>query len=101
MTRELKNEETRMIAIKGIRRTGKSSLLRVGLRKSGLPYIILDARAFGLFSPDHTYDLVASSLSKLIDEHRSIARLLKKVKGISISGVNVDFSSKDRQLSTY
>ena len=44
LKKELKDPLTRMIVIKGIRRVGKSSLLRVVLSDVGLPYILVDLR---------------------------------------------------------
>ena len=98
LTRELKSEETRMIVIKGVRRTGKSSLLKVGLAESKAPCLFLDARAFGPFSPDQVYDLMADSLSKLIEKHRTLRELLRKVRGVSIAGVRIDFTSRNRPV---
>jgi len=60
-----------MIVVKGLRRTGKSSLLRVGLSECGFPYLLIDSRALGSFSPDRAYDLMASSLSKLVERVRT------------------------------
>jgi len=96
LVRELKKPETRMIVVKGIRRTGKSSLLRVGLAESRLPHLLLDARAFGPFSPDQLYDMVANSLSKLAARYRALENLLQSVKGMSVSGVTVNFTAKSR-----
>lgn len=96
LNRELKSRETRMIVIRGVRRTGKSSLLRVGLEESKLPCLLLDARALGPFSPDQIYDIMAGSISELVGKHRVLRKVLQKVKGISISGINVDFTSRER-----
>jgi len=98
LVRELRREETRMIVIKGVRRTGKSSLLQVGLEESGVPYLLIDARALGPFSPEQVYDLMANSLSELIVKHRALRKLLEKVRGISIAGVEVEFVSRDRPV---
>jgi len=90
-----------MIVVKGLRRTGKSSLLRVGLSECGFPYLLIDSRALGSFSPDRAYDLMASSLSKLVERHRSLLEFLRKVREIYISGgvaaVSVEFLSRERQ----
>jgi len=94
LVRELRREETRMIVIKGVRRTGKSSLLRVGLEEAGLPYLLLDARALGPFSPERVYDLMASALSKLVEKHRTLRELLGRVKGVSVAGVKAEFVSR-------
>ncbi|MEM2194028.1 MAG: ATP-binding protein [Candidatus Methanomethylicia archaeon] len=94
--RELRSNETRMIVIRGVRRTGKSSLLRVGLLESGFPHIILDARKFGIFSSDYIYDIIADSLSKLVEKYKSITRYLGKVRGLSLAGFEVSFTSRDK-----
>ena len=96
LVRELKSPETRMIVIRGVRRTGKSSLLKVGLAESKLPYALLDARAFGPFSPDQIHDLIADSLSKLTERYGALRDILMRVRGISVAGVGVDFVSRDR-----
>lgn len=98
LVRELKRPETRMIVIRGVRRTGKSSLLRVGLADSGLPWLLLDARAFGPFAPDHIYDLLSDSLSRLAERYRTLKKVLGKVRGISISGIKVEFASRERPV---
>ena len=98
LTRELRSMETRMVVIRGVRRTGKSSLLRIGLAESKLPHLLLDARTFGPFSPDQIYELMANSLSELIEKHRAIGEILRRVKGISIAGSRVDFVSRDRPV---
>ncbi|MEM0025535.1 MAG: ATP-binding protein [Zestosphaera sp.] len=92
LIKELNNQSTRMIVIKGVRRTGKSSLIRVGLSMSGLPHVILDARKFEYFSVDTFYDMLASSLSKLLETRKSVSKYLKSVKGVSISGLTLEFS---------
>ena len=38
-------EGTRLILINGARRTGKTTLLRLGLEESGRPYLLIDARS--------------------------------------------------------
>lgn len=95
--RELRCRETRMIVIKGVRRTGKSSLLRVGLAEADVPSLLLDARALGAFSPDQIFDLVAGSLSKLLEKHGAFKKLLEKVRGIKITGLEVEFATGNRQ----
>ena len=37
----LNDDSTRMIRISGLRRTGKSSLLRVGLKKAGARHVLI------------------------------------------------------------
>lgn len=95
--RELKLPDTRMIVIKGIRRTGKSSLLRVGLELSNLPYVIIDVRSLGYLTPDNFYDMFAEALTELIKREKGVLSFLTRVRGLSISGVSVEFTERNRR----
>jgi AAA+ ATPase superfamily predicted ATPase len=94
LVRELSNQTTRMIVVKGVRRTGKSSLIRVGLSMSGLPHVILDARRFEYFSVDAFYEILADSLARLLESRRSVSKYLGMIRGISISGLTIEFGSR-------
>jgi len=61
----LRDSTTRIIVIRGLRRTGKSSLLRVALNKTGSKYILIDSREL-------------SSLSRRAFE----SRLFEKLRGL-------------------
>jgi hypothetical protein len=98
LIRELKSEETRMVVIKGVRRTGKSSLLRVGLAELKAPSLFMDAREFGPFSPDLLYELMADSLSRLVARHRVLRELLGRIEGVSVAGVRIDIVRRKRPV---
>lgn len=100
LIRELRSQSTRMIVVKGVRRTGKSSLIRVGLNVSGLPHAILDARRFEYFSVDMFYDILSDSLSRLLRTRKSVSKYLEVVKGISISGFSLEFSFRGGGILT-
>lgn len=96
-TRELKREETRLIVIKGIRRTGKSSLLRVGLTESAVPHAIIDLRAWGYFNIDSFHKQLTQSLSKLITERKELTKYLKRIKEVSIAGIKIEITPTNRE----
>jgi len=77
--RYLTDKSTRMIIIRGLRRTGKSSLLRVGLRKAKLRFVLIDVRELTSLTR-------RSFESKLIEELRTIkglpASLMERIEGI-------------------
>ncbi|MGB9719468.1 MAG: AAA family ATPase [Candidatus Anstonellales archaeon] len=61
----LKDRTTRLVVLRGLRRTGKSSLLRVALNRTGLKYVLIDAREL-------------TSLSRRAFE----SKLFEKLKGL-------------------
>lgn len=94
---ELIREDTRMIVIKGVRRTGKSSLLNVALNTINMPNILIDIRMLGPLTPTKLYDILAESLSNLIAKSNKLKNILGRVKGISISGYTIEFIEKNEK----
>ena len=94
LIREFKSPLTRMIVIKGIRRVGKSSLLRVALTEVDTPHLLLDLRAMGLLTPEEFYDTFAFTLSNFLSRHKKLIELLGKISGIEVMGVKVEFTHK-------
>ncbi len=97
LKRELQADETRMIVIKGVRRTGKSSLLRVALNVAKVPSLLVDMRMLDPFTPDKLYDLLAYGLSRVLKDHRKLRNVLEKVKGVSISGLSVVLEERNEK----
>ncbi|MDJ0269166.1 MAG: ATP-binding protein [Aigarchaeota archaeon] len=91
-----------LILLLGIRRVGKTSLLKVALRESGLPYIYLDLRAVGEdgFTRAALYIQLSGALSRLSTRYR-IADYLRRVRGVKIlgSGVELDWGMKPPLLN--
>lgn len=79
--------------VKGVRRIGKSSLIRVGLSLHGNGlHLVLDARSIPVLSTDTVYDLLARSLTSLMMKtglRAVLSSALARVEGISISGVQI------------
>lgn len=81
-----------MTLIEGLRRTGKSSLILVGLKASGAPHIYIDARSL----EDRPYisyaDLVEAlegALNEAAGASRRLLDFVKRVEGVSIYGVSI------------
>jgi len=89
-----------MIVIKGVRRTGKSSLLNVGLRLSGIPYMIFDVRRFMPISMEKFYDVFGDLLTNFYRRNRGIKSVLDKVRGIGVYGFRVEFTDRNMGVLT-
>ncbi len=89
--RYLTDKSTRMIIIRGLRRTGKSSLLRVGLRKSKLKFVLVDVRELTSLSR-------RSFESKLLEELRSIKELpdslMERIEAVD-AGIRISLKNEE------
>jgi len=93
----------RLILLLGLRRLGKSSLLNVALNELPNPSIKVDVRkTYSEFSSVNRYvigKMLLSAMSgkrKLLEEAKIF---LKKVRGITISGLRVEITSKDFSIT--
>ncbi|MDI9644700.1 MAG: ATP-binding protein [Candidatus Verstraetearchaeota archaeon] len=87
-----------LVAVVGLRRTGKTSLILTALEESGHPYIFFDLRTISPSTKD-LYQLVSKGLEDFLASgstwtgvRNAFVRLLKLVRGVSISGVSVDLA---------
>jgi AAA+ ATPase superfamily predicted ATPase len=79
-----------LILLTGIRRIGKTSLLRVALSELDIPYILIDARALRRnYSRGDLFRLIAQGLS---DSLNKIKDLLMGIRGLKVMGVEVEVS---------
>jgi len=83
-----------MIVVTGQRRSGKTSFMNVALAESRLPFIIMDLRGLP-YNPSRA-EMVRrfeSSFNALGKKWmRTLAELLAKIKGVTISGTVLNFS---------
>ncbi len=85
-----------LIVLTGIRRIGKTSVLRVALNEIDKPKIIIDARGLPEnYGRLHLYSKLAEALSR---SDNRILRALKRVRGISVLGVEVEITWKGRDM---
>ncbi len=89
---------TRLIVVKGIRRIGKSSLVRVGCNVSSSNCIFVDVRAYGFLSVDRFYELLSNALTDFIRRSSGfssrITDALSRVKGISVSRLSIEIADR-------
>jgi AAA+ ATPase superfamily predicted ATPase len=93
LKKELLDQNTRMIVIKGLRRTGKSSLMRVALNETKVPHIFIDLRLSTPFTPDNFYQYFSKELGKFLKE-KTLKKMLSRIKGVEISGFKLEFKEK-------
>lgn len=89
--KELISSDSPLTMVLGVRRIGKTSLLHVFKNDSDFPAIFIDTREFS--SVNASIEDLAMTLSKSLEElssrYRHLIKMLKKLKGIKISGVEV------------
>ena len=84
--------ECPLILLLGVRRIGKTSLLKVALRESSQPYIYLDLRVLEEegYSKVVLYRMLSEELSRLQSSWNRLRSWLGSVKGVEIAGVRVE-----------
>jgi len=89
-----------IILIVGIRRIGKTSLLKTFLNESSKPYIFIDARKLSEFgySKAGFYTMLSEEFTKLRNKFSSIVQYLK-IRGVRISGFGIEFDWSSKELS--
>ncbi|NON61671.1 ATP-binding protein, partial [Acidianus sp. RZ1] len=86
-------KDSPLILLLGIRRIGKTSVLNVAIKESGISSIILDLRSLRKnYSRGELYSLLARSLPR----DQKVLELLKGLRGIKILGNEVEISWKGR-----
>ncbi|MGC9136014.1 MAG: AAA family ATPase [Caldivirga sp.] len=98
---------TRLIVVKGLRRTGKTSLVLTLLNELGVPYVLIDVREF-VRSRRGLYSILSRSLNSFIRRYlpskaliNSVMKALSNIRGVGISGLEISLSwGKNRPLLT-
>ncbi len=84
-----------LVVITGIRRIGKTSVLKVFLNEAGIPYALIDARS-PLTSYRALYSMFSDALTQLI--RRGVGRdALRHITGVSIMGFSISLSWEPRR----
>ncbi|MDW8003404.1 MAG: ATP-binding protein [Thermofilaceae archaeon] len=103
LSRLIKLFDDPLVVVSGLRRTGKTSLVLTALNESGKPYLYVDLRE-GFSSYRQLYTLLAKSVSELA--HRAskrrgilenLMRLLSRIRGVSIYGLEISISWSRRE----
>lgn len=92
-----------IVVVTGLRRVGKSSLIRVFLKESKLPFVMVDGRKLyemtsGNISSLQLSQLLNSELSRL-SKSQKILNFLTRVRGISFGGSSLEIDPKKFSLS--
>lgn len=81
-----------LILLLGVRRVGKTSLLKVGLKEAGQPTIYLDMRRFAEtgYSRQVFFSILAEELEKFSSQWKRVGNLLSRVRGVELAGVKFE-----------
>ncbi|MEM3895862.1 MAG: ATP-binding protein [Archaeoglobaceae archaeon] len=85
----------------GVRRIGKTSLLKVFAGESGFPYVFIDARKLSEYgySKMSLYKILSEEFSKRKRGLEKIADYLKKIRGVGIFETHLEFDWREKGLS--
>ncbi len=95
LLRDINDPLTRLIAIKGLRRTGKSSLVRVAVNMGNYPYVIMDLREFTSMTPTEFRARLNNALLKAYNDLAKRFRMPVEIEKISIMGVTLARKKKE------
>ncbi|MGB9631551.1 MAG: AAA family ATPase [Candidatus Methanodesulfokora sp.] len=83
-----------LVLLTGIRRIGKTSLLKVALNEIGIPAVMIDARNLKRnYGRRDLYRLIAQGLTSSLDKLRD---LISSIRGVRIAGLEVELSWRGR-----
>lgn len=94
--KELSNLDTPLTLVLGPRRLGKTSLLKVFMNESDIPFIFTDCRSLVVSgtSVSNYHRLLIEQLNDLAKNKSSILKALKRIKGLNLFGVELELDSK-------
>lgn len=98
----LQDKQVRLIVIKGLRRTGKTSLLNVALPESGQEYVKIDAREAPHHHPEEFLHYLAEKIKAAVGESlfQKITKQIEKVE-FSYKDIGAAFYLKKQNLSFF
>ncbi len=94
--------KTPLTLLLGVRRVGKTSLLRSFLNSLKTPYVYLDLRILeeNGYSRASLYKLLSAAISKITPGWRKkILNYFRGVRGVNISGFSIEFDWYEKKLS--
>jgi AAA+ ATPase superfamily predicted ATPase len=91
---------SRMVLVLGVRRVGKTSLIKAALNSLGIPYIFLDLRALPSYDDKALYSMVAEELNRALPLRRRLFEQLRRVRGIRVGaeGISIDLGREKPSL---
>ncbi len=90
-----------IIVVLGIRRIGKTSLVRVALNEAGLPSLYIDCRELESrgYSRAALYAIFSRELTHILGRWRSLVEHLRRIRGVSVVGYSVQLDWRERSLA--
>jgi AAA+ ATPase superfamily predicted ATPase len=101
---KLKELRTPIILVLGLRRTGKSSIIRISLNELKVPYIYLDLRMFeerNYLSYKEFILEFQNEVYKLTKKFPSLVDFLKEIQGVKIFGNEIKFSWNKKERASF
>lgn len=97
----MKAISTPITLLLGVRRVGKTSLLKSFLNSLDIPHIYIDLRILedGGYSRMQLYQLLSESISNCISKWRKMIECFKGVRGVRISEFSVEFDWREPSLT--
>lgn len=97
----MKAVATPVTLLLGVRRVGKTSLLKSFLNSLGTPHIYLDLRVLEDrgYSRAQLYRLLSDSVSSCISKWKKMLECFRGIKGVGISGFKVEFDWREEALT--
>ncbi|MEM1581587.1 MAG: ATP-binding protein [Candidatus Bathyarchaeia archaeon] len=93
--------KTPITLLLGVRRVGKTSLLKSFLNSLNAPSIYLDLRFLEEegYSKAHLYRFLSDSVSKSTSKWRRMTEYFRGIKGVGVSGFRVEFDWREETLT--
>jgi AAA+ ATPase superfamily predicted ATPase len=102
--KELKESVARspLTLLLGIRRIGKTSVLKVALNELEVPYVYLDLRILEEegYSKATLYRLLSEAFSNTASKWNKLIEHLKSLKGIEAYGFRIEFNWREESLNS-
>lgn len=97
LLRRLQDQDTRLVVLKGLRRTGKTSLLNVALNELNLLWLKIDVREYPLASREEFLIQLVEKIKLKLGES-VVDKILKKISALGLSyggvGATIYFQEK-------
>lgn len=99
LLRAIRDKTVRMIAIIGLRRTGKTSLLRVVLNTIDNPKVLIDAHEIFPLTQTNIALHVTSKLKEELSKYKFFGKVLGKIREIEVLGIRAYIERPQASLS--
>ncbi|MCS7110488.1 MAG: ATP-binding protein [Candidatus Caldarchaeum sp.] len=91
--------DDKLVLVTGIRRMGKTSLIKVALNESNIPNIYIDLRKADSYEDAALLSLLSDGLNSLLPAHSRLIEYLGSLRGVSVGEVAVSFNLRTQKPS--